>query len=468
MWKKLLIVLVVVFALVAILISRDYESPELGQSLLDQVGDLAGVRMTAQRFRLNLLRGVELEDVEAATTRRGREVTVRLDRLRLAHRIMPLLSGTLAVDEVVLERPEIDIIEPSASESQTETTGDTAVAQTEGDQEREAEERDEDGGPFAPAFKLEVQRLLVRDGGLTLRRQDDKGTTRLEGIAFRAEQLTFDPALGALAGIAGQGDINVDKVLIDDYTIRDTAGEFRMDNAEFVMPALRFQTEQGPFTANMQVDLEPVPFTYRLQAQGTPLDLNTLLDDGGGFGPANIELSAEGAGTHSRDVTAEVRLQLGAGQLPAAPLTRAIDRALGKTVAVGAPYQATEAVLVLGQNLVTITPFRFTTEIARLELGGTVDLDGPMKLAVELATERDGIRVEGTGADVLDLLTDEQGWVTIPLQVTGKLSDPTVLPDLKTLLEQAARSEKRDLRRQLEEKAADALRELIDRAKKRD
>ncbi len=67
MLKKLAIVLVLILAIAVFLVARDWDSPELGQAILDQVGDATGMKMTATGFRLNLLRGLVLENVEVSS-----------------------------------------------------------------------------------------------------------------------------------------------------------------------------------------------------------------------------------------------------------------------------------------------------------------------------------------------------------------------------------------------------------------
>ena len=44
MLKKLLIVVVVLLAIVLFLAARDWDSPELGQALLDKAGEATGIK----------------------------------------------------------------------------------------------------------------------------------------------------------------------------------------------------------------------------------------------------------------------------------------------------------------------------------------------------------------------------------------------------------------------------------------
>jgi hypothetical protein len=96
-----------------------------------------------------------------------------------------------------------------------------------------------------------------------------------------------------------------------------------------------------------------------------------------------------------------------------------------------------------------------------LDLAGTVHLEGPINFNLSVATAREGLKIEGVGADVLDLLADDEGWVPVPITITGTLEDPKVRPDAKALLGQAARGAKREVT----EKATDAIRGLLKKKK---
>ena len=63
---------------------------------------------------------------------------------------------------------------------------------------------------------------------------------------------------------------------------------------------------------------------------------------------------------------------------------------------------------------------------------------------------------------MLDLLADDQDWVPVPIHITGTLPDPKVRPDVGALASQAGRGTKREI----EEKATDALSGLLKKKKK--
>ena len=114
MLRKFVVVFAILVVVVAFFLMRDYDSPELGQALLDEVGAATGIEMTATGFRFNLFSGVELDNVTATSQSEGRSFSFSLDQLVFEHRILPLLSGTVAIDRIVLDRPQFELVEASA------------------------------------------------------------------------------------------------------------------------------------------------------------------------------------------------------------------------------------------------------------------------------------------------------------------------------------------------------------------
>jgi hypothetical protein len=134
-----------------------------------------------------------------------------------------------------------------------------------------------------------------------------------------------------------------------------------------------------------------------------------------------------------------------------------IDAALGKKAVVDSPYKATEVSFRMENDRVILAPFRFESGDARLDLQGTMALAGAIDFDLSLATPREGLQIEGVGSSALDLLADDEGWVPVPIDITGTLEDPNVRPDVKALASQAGRGAKREAT----EKATEALKGLL-------
>ena len=455
MLRKFVVVFAILVVVVAFFLMRDYDSPELGQALLDEVGAATGIEMTATGFRFNLFSGVELDNVTATSQSEGRSFSFSLDQLVFEHRILPLLSGTVAIDRIVLDRPQFELVEASSS----------AGPETEAEAEAEAESgSEEDAGDAGLA--LEVSQILVRDGAIVIKSEDGSSETRVEGLDFAMENLTFDPTLESLAAISAEGELTITKIVLDTITMSDLKSTFQLARAVFDLTELTFATPHGNFGADAQVDFNPVPFTYTMSAQGDPLDLNSMTGASQGFGPGTVRFEAEGSGAETNDIKASGGLQLTAGEFPDIDMFTGVDKALGKQVLVGAAYEATEASFTLENNVIRLSPFRFTSDVARLDLSGTVSLEGPIGLEFTVATPRDGLVIQGVGGAMLDVLADDDGWVPVPMTVGGTLEAAKVRPDSGALVAQARQGTKREVKKAATEAAGDALKGLLGRRKK--
>lgn len=440
MLKKGLVVLVVLVLVAGFLAAKDWDSPELGQALLGKVSESTGVSMTARSFRLNLLHGLELEGVEGSTSSEGRDVSFTLEHLLFEHRLVPLLSGTVAVDRVVLESPVIELVEGEAG------TGAGAPGGEEPASEPEAPPSDAPGGSAeGSGLALQVQQIRVEDGTLVMKKRGEEGETRIEGLDFTMSDLGVAQGASSLAGVFGAGELRIREVSFDDRKVTDAKSTFALKDGRFELSELSFTTKEGRFRADMDYDFNPVPFAYRLSATGEPVDVNVLLGTSEGFGPATVQLDAEGEGTASKDVAATGTIRLAGGEFPDDPMFSGVDKAVGKKAVVGSPYEPTEAKFRLENDRLTLEPFRFVSQDARLDLSGWVSLEGPLSLKLGLATPREGIQIEGIGSAALDVLADAEGWVPIPIDVSGTLQEPRVRPDTRQLASLAGQGAKREL-----------------------
>jgi len=447
MLKKLLIVLAVLGVVAVFLLSRDWDSPELGQALLDKVSDATGIQMKAEGFRLNLLKGVVLEKVEAKSSSDGRDLTFNLDRLVFEHRLAPLLSGTVAIDRILLEKPRFDMVQSKTKGSSSKTAEAPESVPAEG------AESEEGGGGLA----LEVRQIQIEDGSLSVKNAKGEEKTLVAGLDLEMRNVAFNPNDASLATLSAEGTLGIREMIFDTLKLTDAEGKFQLADAVFTIPELSFLLPNGKVAADAKLDFNPVPFAYTMNAKGEPLDLNGMVGATSGFGPANLELEAKGAGTETKDLKGNGQVRLAEGRFPDAKMFTQIDAALGKKAVVGSRYKATEASFRMENNRVILAPFRFESGDARLDLQGTMSLEGPVDFDLSLATPREGLQIEGVGSSALDLLADDQGWVPVPIDITGTMEDPKVRPDVKALALQAGQGAKREV----QEKATDALRGLL-------
>jgi hypothetical protein len=438
----------VVLVAIAVAFFVDFDSPELGEAVLEKANEATGVQLTVERYRLNLIRGLELEDVEATSSLPGGVLKAHLDGLVLKHRLLPLLTGRVAVEQILLLGPEVELIEGAAkgkkraapkpkreSKSPSPESSETSESGESGDTGDEPPPEPSEGGGLA----LEISEILIEDGSIRMRREGtDQGSTSIEGLDVRLRDLSFDPrALSPLHGISAKGSLGIRELTLDATQVREVRGQLEMDQGQFGGQGFRFSTDEGRFLADLTVDFNRIPFGYTLSLRGDPLDVNAIARSGkdGGFSPGRLEFEAEGFGTDSKGIRGKGVLRLEEGKLPATPVLAGLEKALGRgTSLVGSPYKATDAPFRIEKNQFILERFQLETPQAAIDLKGTAHLDGPLSLNLILKTPREGLVIKEVPNEVLDALTDDEGWVAIPFRITGTRDEPKVLPDAKALL----------------------------------
>ena len=426
---------------IAALSLAGFSSPSLGRALLDRASTATGVRLEAEEFRLSILRGLSLGHVRARGRYPGGSYDLTLDRLVFEHRLLPLLAGRLAVDRIRLEHPRAVLIE---AEGASPAAG-AAAAGT---------------AAVALPIALDIREAVIHDGGVEMRARGRAPIT-VTGLDLRLRDLALGAGSGgALGRLAGRGDFRAAEIALPVTRAREATGTFRVVAGRLDVDALRFRTDEGSFQTRLSADLTRLPFSYTLAVEGRPLDINAMAGasgKGGGFGPAHLTLEAVGVGPDATSLSGRGRLRLEGGTLPEAPLLAAVERALGRTGFSGARYKASETPFRIERGRVIVDRFRLDGDAMGLEASGWSSLDGALEMSLAVRTPRPEVRIANVPPAVLDALVDQEGWVRIPLKVTGTRAAPHVSPDTAALLADA----RHEGGKALASKAAEKLKDLL-------
>jgi hypothetical protein len=426
---------------IAILSFAEFSSPELGRALLDRAGTATGVRLEASEFRLSILRGLSLGHVRAGGRYPGGTYDLTLDRIVFQHRLLPLLGGRLTVDRIRLEQPHAVLIEADGSSPASGSAAAGAAA-------------------VALPIALDVGEAVIHDGQVEMRARGRAPIT-VTGLDLRLRDLALGAGSGsALGRLSGRGDFRAEEIALPVTRAREATGTFRLAAGRLDVDELRFRTDEGSFQTRLSADLTRLPFSYTVAVEGRPLDINKLAGatgKGGGFGPGHLTLEAGGAGPDPTRLSGKGVLRLDAGTLPEAPLLAAVARALGRTDLFGGRYKASETPFRIENGRVIVDRFRLDGDTVGLEASGWSSMEGPVELSVAVRTPRPEVRIATLPPAVLDALVDQEGWVRIPLKVTGTRSAPHVSPDVAALMADA----RREGGKALGNKAAEKLRDLL-------
>jgi len=400
---------------VAAVLLVEFDSPVLGRAALARIGPVLGGHVDARAFRFRLVRGLALEGLSATSDMAGGRFGLEADALVLDHRLWPLLGGRVEIERFVLRRPRLRLEQGGSRAPAPRSVplpGVAALAL------RVVEARMEDGSvevltPGQPP-------LMVQSLDFTLRNLQMAGPT--------------------LAGFSAEGQARAESVRFARTEARDVEAEVKVQGGSLAAQPIKFRTKEGRFEAAVKARVDRLPLTYSLDLRGDPLDLNAAVGrpDDKSLGPARLRLTAEGLGSGTAALRGQGTLHLDPGRLPPSPVLQKVQGLLTTTL-VGARYEASDTPFRLRDGRVEFDSFRIRAERFSLDMQGWAALDGPLSLIVKARAPRDAVRVAGVSADALDTLTDAEGYVMVPLTVTGTQREPVVRPDVGALVAQAGR-----------------------------
>lgn len=380
----LALVLLVVAGCVAYLV--EVETPELGAALLVRAREATGLSLSASESRFSLRRGLSLERVEASSSFPGGGYRVSLQAIVLRYRLSTLWTGRLMLSEVVLVEPRIEVI-LGRWEAVAPSPASNAGLIAEGSRTRLTATVDSEAPSAFPArLQVEVSEIELSGGTIVLRDQGrEENRLSLSELDVRFGDFGHDSrALTMIHGMKARGRFGIGALKLETTEIGDIAGMLAVDRGRFAMDSLALTTPLGTLEGSVSLDFNVIPFRYRVSLSSSSATIP-------GIGLCRLELSADGFGTDSKNMSGEGRLELTEGAFPRSPLRGAIENAFG---------------LDLTTRGRTTIPFRLEDDRIRLEgarvvgetnldFEGSIGLEGTIDLAV--ATE-DGriLRLSGT------------------------------------------------------------------------
>ena len=446
MIKKVLLLVAVLAVVLAValvgLFFVTFDSPEIGRRILAEASAASGVDLDAREFSLNLRRGVVLKGVRAESSYPGGKYLIELDEVVCEHQLLPLLSGTVAIERVVLVRPRVTLDQQGGDPdpgSEPLSSGGAEPSETDQPMPSEADETDVETG-----LDLAVSEIVMDDASIVFR-DGDSVQLGIEGFDLELRDLSLAPgALTALHGLVAGGTFAMGQMSLETMVVDAIGGTIGMDRGNLTLEDVSFELPEGSFTASMALDMNSLPFSYTMSLQGDPIDVNLLAgsqaEAGAGYGPGRLEMEARGVGTDPANLKADGVIHLSAGALPGSSAFTAMEATLGRTQIVGAPYEATDIPFRVEDHRLYIERMNLASPQVALDASGVANLAGPLEFSVALKTPRADLRIKEVRDEVLDLLTDEEGFVVIPYRIAGSMDQPQVRIDSGSLTRQARRN----------------------------
>ncbi len=414
MRKQALIVAAVAALIVgaAVLLVSRIDSESIGKELVRQANAIDGVELSVTDFDLGIFSGLRLGKTKATLDMPSGRVDAELESLTFEHELMPLLRGQVSVKQIRLDRPVLVLVSRDAAASGSPGGATPEPA----------------GSAAASPLSVAIQQVLVRDGRISASAENVEGSFEADGIDVTWTDIALDPSAGpAVLGLSAKGTLAVESVRFGGLSGGHLTGEMTIAKGVLKATAV-LRGGGGQVTAeSFQVDAGRDPIRYAMALKGK-IDLGEVLGEvlGGGFGLADMEMTASGEGPESKDMVGEGVIRMAEGTMPATLLLAGMEKFLGKSALEGSSYEATEVRFKIANNRIVLEPFRLAGERMRIDASGWVDFDGPLSLEMAVGVPKGQASTGEIPEQQAAAMTDAEGWTTIPLLVSGTSEEPKV------------------------------------------
>ncbi len=458
-------VIAILIALITSLLFVEFDSPELGKIVLKRASDAAGIQLSAKRFRLQLIKGLVLEDVEANGNYSGGNFYGNAKQLLLEHDLFSLLRGKIRIHTLVLQSPEIRLIPVQESREKKDRSLKVRIGTRKESQQASAQERDAE-----KKIDLQISKLNIKNGTLiSLRSNQKEEILRIEGFNAELKDIATRSTSADTAGFFANGTFDATRAQTSEIPFTGIRGSLIATPEKVLFENIQMRHPAGDIAIKvLNIKLAANPASYSMEAKSSNVDMNYVFNaEHGEMGPAEIILNLEG--TQGQDSKGYGTLSLGQGKLPAAAVFVRIDSFLkGKNKLVGLPYKAVPAKYSVNGKRITIPELEIQTDAGLLRASGWTDLESVVSLAVKVLIPRKQVSIKELPSSAIDLITDDKGQVNVPFQVNGPIQNPLVEIDIKQLGSTVGDTAKKEAAKTLQEAAKDAIRNFLKKRNKPD
>jgi hypothetical protein len=247
----------------AVLLLVDFDSPRLGKAVLEQVSAQTGLRIEADGFRLNVLRGLRLDGVRVVSESPGGRLTLQAKGFLAEHRLLPLLRGRVKIDRIVIYEPRIELVTPPKKALKR-----AALPRPVWDAKPPADAGVSPEARAEPASgpALAVDSIRLSGGTLAARTEGAPAPdVEIRGLDVELRDLALADAPTAIQGLRASGDLRTGEIVLGGVKATEGSGKLRLADGHFLLENFGLKLPQGRFLlSQFDADLNRDPFAYRL------------------------------------------------------------------------------------------------------------------------------------------------------------------------------------------------------------
>lgn len=348
------LVLVVFFiSVVALAWFVDFDATEIGSATLRQASASTGIQLEASEYRINLLRGLELGNIEASARFPAGRYAITMPTMRFEPRMTALLGGRLELERAFLNEPRVAIVTglepglPSTSPSPP-------------DPRRQRERAD------APSVASRTSPVVlglreIEMVGASFSLNEEVSLTGVD-VSLRSPSLSSG-ALTLLHALDATGEISIRELSLRTTTFRNIVATLGLSRGRLDLADGAFETDGGSFQADVHLDFNSFPVRHRLALRGRVAGV-----------PGEVQFEGEGFGLDAANLNGTGAWSMPAGRFDDAPLWKLVELTGEESEATERPFRVTKGRIVVDDDWIR----------------GSIGLDGDLDLIVN------GVEVGGT------------------------------------------------------------------------
>lgn len=258
--------------------------------------------------------------------------------------------------------------------------------------------------------------------------------------------------------VKAKGTIEISSAFYKDLVINDFMAQFHLQDDLLVFSFIKGKVAGGSFNNKAKIDLGVKGLSYSAtmglkEIQAKPV-LKTFLPKADNFldGVMDLDLDVKGRGidwkTISKQITGQGEMLVADGQLTSPKLVKGLASFLALSQLKEIAFQnfKGDVKIIDGKLLVDSNLVGDDFKIAPK---GTIGLDGSINLSMVTLLSPDMAGRIGSGRNVTKYFTNNEGWVQVPLQITGNYESPKFGLDPRGVEQQARQALGKELNRQI-------------------
>ena len=262
-----LLVFVLVLLGGAFFLNQHLQSAEFKESILTVVRDLTRTEVDLQGMHISLLSGVTLQGVTFANPEGFANDLLTVQELVLRHRLFPLISRCVAIDELRVLRPVVRFVQ---REDESWNFEHFLSGQKELEPSSDFREAGFVGGS---TVDIELSKFSINRGEVFIRDSGDRLLTHVQGITL-ASAVDFAESTLNVTGKLGVEEVNFGGSLF----VKELDSLVEISKVQMVLPTVSGKVADGSLSGEVTFKTAP-EFSFTVDLELEDADFAQLLED---------------------------------------------------------------------------------------------------------------------------------------------------------------------------------------------